>query len=346
MKIALDAMGGDFAPAETVGGAIQAAREYQIDLILVGDRPVLESELAKHRADGLSLEIVHADDVIRMGEQAVQSVRSRPQSSIVVGTRLVHEGRAAAIVSAGHSGAAMAAALFVLGRIHGVERPALSILFPGERGWSLVLDVGANVDCRPEYLTQFALMGSAYAEHVLGIGRPRVGLLSNGEEDTKGNQLTRRAHQLLREQPLHFIGNVEGRDLPMGAADVVVCDGFVGNVALKTAEGVAECILRCLRDEIGKSWRFRLAAGLLRPAFRQVKRRMDYEEYGGSPLLGVNGAVIVAHGRSRAKAIKNALRMAREAALSPVIDVIRRSVESLPATSGVTASDGGVSTES
>ena len=258
-----------------------------------------------------------------MDEHPVAAVRAKRRSSMVVGMQLVRDGQAQAFVSAGNSGAAFAAGLFVLGRIEGIERPALAAVFPTMRGPLLLLDIGANADVRPQHLRQFALLGSVYMEKAFAIARPKVGLLSNGEEETKGNLVVLEAHKLLRESNLNFVGNVEGRDLPLGEkADVVVCDGFVGNVAVKLSEGVSEMLFSLIRSEIQANFVRRLAALALKPAFRAVKRRLDYEEYGGAPLLGVRGVAIVAHGRSTAKAIRNALRVAAQTAEQGMVESI------------------------
>lgn len=313
--VALDAMGADKGPSEVVAGAILAARELAIAITLIGPTTTISALLARQGGKDLPIDVVDAPDVIEMDEHPVQAVRRRPNASMNVGVRLVKEGRASAFVSAGNTGAAMAAALFGLGRLPGVERPALATVFPTSTGRCLVLDVGANADCRPAYLQQFATMGERYARHVLEVRRPRVGLLSNGEEPTKGSALVQETHQLLRAADLNFVGNIEGKDVPLGAADVVVCDGFTGNVLIKAAEGIGEFTFQLLREEIGASGPIgMLGALLLRPALRRIKRRVDYQEYGGAPLLGVDGVVIVAHGRSGARAIRSAVRVAHRAA--------------------------------
>jgi glycerol-3-phosphate acyltransferase PlsX len=336
VRIALDAMGGDRAPAEPVAGAVQAARELGLSVVLVGPEAVVAAELRRHRSQGLPIEIVHAPGVIDMAEHPVQAVRRQPEASLNVAARLVHEGTADAMVSAGNTGAAMVAALFGLGRLPGVERPALAASFPTARGRCLILDVGANAECRPEHLCQFGQLGERYARAMLGISRPKVGLLSNGEEPSKGSKLIQEAHQLLAAQDLSFIGNLEGKDVPPGVADVVVCDGFVGNVMIKFAEGIGEFTFGLLREEIGRSRLGMLGALLLRPALRRIKRRVDYQEYGGAPLLGVKGVVIIAHGRSSARAIRNALAVADRAAAAQVpalltLPAVARSAAGQPA---------------
>lgn len=324
MRIALDAMGGDHAPGVTVAGAVAAARTYGVGVTLVGARAAVEAELARHPTAGLDLTVVDAPETIGMDEHPAQAVRRKPNSSISVATRLVKEGQAAAIVSAGNSGAVMAAALFILGRVKGIDRPAIATVFPSTGGQVLLIDVGAITDPEPANLVQFAQMGDIYLRAVFGVARPRVGLLSNGEEETKGTKLVQEAHALLRQQPgLNFIGNVEGKDVPMGLADVVVCDGFAGNVLIKTAEGVAAFIRQVLREEVTRTPLSKLLALGLRGAFRRVGVRLDYAEFGGAPLLGVEGVVIIAHGRSNARAIQSALRVARQAAEQETVAAIR-----------------------
>ena len=326
VRVALDAMGGDNAPGEVVLGAIQAAREYSMGVYLVGREEAIRAELAKHDTSGLDLPIVHTDEVIEMDEHPASAVRRKKNASMTLALQLVRDGSALGAVSAGNSGAMMAASLFTLKRIEGVDRPALGTVFPTKNGISFVLDVGANTDCKPEYLQQFALMGSIYMERIFSVSSPRVGLLANGEEETKGNELVQQAHQLLKAHAeilgINFIGNVEGREIPAGGADVVVCDGFVGNVVLKLSEGLAETLLGMLRTQMTSSLPNKLAAAVLQPGLRKVFRRMDYAEYGGVPLLGINGSAIVSHGRSNAKAIKNALRVARQTSETNVVGAI------------------------
>jgi glycerol-3-phosphate acyltransferase PlsX len=335
VRVALDAMGGDHAPGETVLGAIQAAREYGMGVYLVGREEVIRAELARHNTAGLDLPIVHTDEVIEMDEHPANAVRRKKNASMTLALQLVRDGSALGAVSAGNSGAMMAASLFTLKRIPGVERPALGGIFPTKDSICLVIDVGANTDCKPEYLQQFALMGSLYMERIFHVSSPRVGLLANGEEETKGNQLVIETHQLLRKNAstlgLNFIGNVEGRDIPAGGADVVVCDGFVGNVVLKLSEGLAETLVGVLRTQMTSTLPAKLAALVLRPGLRKVFRRLDYSEYGGVPLLGVNGSAIVSHGRSNAKAIQNALRVARQTAETGVAAAIAEGLAKLEA---------------
>ncbi len=324
MKIALDAMGGDRAPEATVHGAVWAARDFGLTIQLVGHPGVIEAELVKHSAHGLDLPIIPANEVVEMNEPPAAAVKSKKDSSMVVAIRAVKAGKSDAFVTAGNSGGALAAALFGLGRIKGIKRPALSTIFPtnAERGYCFLLDVGANTDVRPEHLLQFALMGCHYARRVLRIPNPRVGLLSTGEEEDKGNTLIQAATPLLKAGRLNFIGNVEGKDVPAGLADVIVTDGFTGNVYLKGAEGVARMIQDRLEREIKARPLARLGALLARGALRALRTTLDYREFGGVPLLGVNGVVIVAHGRSDAYAIRNAIRVARQTAEEGLVQAI------------------------
>ncbi|MFQ5813852.1 MAG: phosphate acyltransferase PlsX [Anaerolineae bacterium] len=327
MKIVLDAMGGDHAPPVAVEGGVWAAREYGIEVILVGREEDVRRELARHDTSGLSLPIVHASQVIEMDEHPAAAVKAKKDSSMVVGMNLVKRGQADAFVTMGNSGGALAAALFGLGRIRGIKRPALSTVYPTTPGLCFILDVGANTDCKSEYLLQFAYMGAAYAERVLGIANPRVGIVSNGEEETKGSILVQEAHQLLKKSGLNFIGNVEGKDIPAGMADVVVTDGFTGNVIAKLSEGLAASLLGIIKEEIKKSPLATVGALLSKPAFDQVKKRLDYAEFGGAPLLGVNGVVIVGHGRSNAKAVKNAVRVAKRAVEGGMLAAIKEGLQ-------------------
>jgi glycerol-3-phosphate acyltransferase PlsX len=302
-------MGGDRAPGAIVEGALQAAREFDQDIVLVGDSGAIGAELKRL---GGELPIQHASQVVAMDESPSDALRRKRQSSIRIAFELVKRGEADGVVSAGNSGATLALGMVVLGRLDGVDRPALASLLPSLEGRTLLIDVGANVDCRARNLFQFALMGSVFLENVLGIAKPRVGLLSIGEEDSKGNDLVRRSHDLLRASSLNFIGNVEGREIFLGGVDVVVCDGFVGNVCLKLSEGLAEAIARMLRTEFEGSMSSMLGYFLARGAFGRFKKTIDYSEYGGAPLLGINGIGIVCHGKSTPKAIKNAVKMAAD----------------------------------
>jgi glycerol-3-phosphate acyltransferase PlsX len=326
MRIVLDAMGGDHAPEVVVEGGVMAAREYGIEVVLVGPQEVIEAELAKHDTAGLSLPVVHASQVIEMTDEPSMAARKKKDSSMVVGMKLVNNGEADAFTTAGNSGGALAAALFRLGRVKGIKRPALSTVFPTRKGLCFISDIGANTDCKPIYLLQFGIMGSAYAERVLGIPSPRVGIVSTGEEEGKGSILVKEVFKLFRESDLNFIGNVEGKDIPAGLADVVVTDGFSGNVAIKLAEGVAALLMEVMEEEIKKRPTAVLGALLAKSALREVKRRLDYSEYGGAPLLGVDGVVIIGHGRSNAKAIKNMVRVGKEAVEKGMLEAIKEGI--------------------
>lgn len=332
--IALDVMGGDLGPGEIVAGAIDAARRDQAGVILVGRQSDIERELGRRGGQPPGIEVVDAPDVIAMDEHPVTAVRTKPGSSMVVGMGLVRAGRAGGFVSTGNSGAVMTAALFGLGRIRGVERPALAMIFPTLRGHCVLVDVGANVDCKAEQLLQFAIMGATYLERVFDVPCPRVGLLSNGEESSKGNALVREAHGLLSASALNFIGNVEGKDIHRHLADVVVMDGFTGNVVLKLGEGLGSFMKQMIGEEARRDLLGMIGGLLLKPAFRRVGRRVDYDEYGGAPLLGVAGVCIVAHGRSNAKAIRSALRVARHASDVDLPAAIRAGIEHVHAPRG------------
>lgn len=313
MKIALDAMGGDFAPEQVVAGGVEAHRELGVEVIFVGRKDRVDAALAASGA-GKWAQIEDAPEVIAMDEHPAQAVRSKKASSIVRGIQMVEDGRVSGFVSAGNSGALMAASLFGLRRIPGVERPAIGATIPTATGRCFLLDAGANADARPEHLVQFARMGTIYAERLMGIARPRVGLLSNGEEAGKGNQLVQAAEPLLRSQAgINFIGNVEGNDIFRGKADVIVCDGFTGNVLVKTAEGAAELLFRSIRDALKGDPIASIGGLLVRPKLQALRTRVDWRELGGWLLLGVNGVAVIAHGRSDARAIRSAIRAARDA---------------------------------
>jgi glycerol-3-phosphate acyltransferase PlsX len=328
MKIAVDAMGGDNAPQAVVAGAVEAAKEFGTGIILVGIEELIQAELKKHhQAKTLPIEVRNATQVVDMLDSPATVFRRKKDSSIRVANELVKSGDAVAVISAGHTGAAMATSLFILGPLEGVERPAIATFMPTMKETCIVLDVGANVDCKPNHLLQFAIMGEVYAKYLLKNPNPRVGLLSIGEEETKGNELTKEAFKLLTETSLNFIGNVEGRDVMSGKADVVVCDGFIGNVVLKLSEAVAETIGLMIRENIGDNLIRKLGYFMMRPAFRALKRRIDYAEYGGAPLVGINGISIISHGRSSDRAIKNAVRVATELAKSEVNKHIHEDIE-------------------
>jgi glycerol-3-phosphate acyltransferase PlsX len=318
MRIAVDAMGGDHAPEQVVLGAAQAAQEYGIDISLVGLPASVQPLLDGHPR----MRLVPCTQMIAMDEHPAQAVRAKPDASMSVCARLVKQGQADGWISAGNSGAVMAAALFIQGRIKGVERPALGSIVPTQNGFAYFLDVGANVDSKPDYMVQFAMMGSVYAREMLGRAKPRIALLSNGEEAGKGDERVRETARRLSTFP-GFIGNVEPKDIYAGRADVVVADGFVGNVAIKMAEATADFLLRSLREEIPKTLTGKLGGLLIRPGVRQIRARIDWREFGGAPLLGIDGVAVVAHGRSDARAIKNAIRVTREAIEHHLVGKIR-----------------------
>jgi glycerol-3-phosphate acyltransferase PlsX len=326
VKIAVDAMGGDHGPAVVVEGAVAAARELGASVVLVGDKAAIERELARLGAPA-GLEIRHASQVVGMGESPSQALRRKRDSSLRIAAELVRDGEASAFVSAGNTGAAMAVAMFVVGVLRGVDRPAIAAVLPNLKGHSVLLDVGANVDPKPWHLFQFAVMGNVYARDILGMERPRVGLLSVGEEEGKGNELTKEAYEQLKDSSLNFLGNVEGRDIYNGNCDVVVTDGFTGNVALKISESLAEMVMAMIREELTRDARSKVAAALARPAFQRFKKRVDYAEMGGAPLLGIDGGAIICHGASPVKAIKNAVRVATEWAKAGLNDHIRAALE-------------------
>ena len=311
MRIAIDAMGGDDAPGPVVSGALVAARHLQAALLLVGERPAIERELARHPGStSLDVEVVDAPERIEMQESAAAALRRKPRASVRVAAEAVRDGRALALFSAGHTGASVIAAHAAFGRLPGVDRPALATIIPTSARRAVLLDSGATVDCRPHHLVQFAVMGAAFARVALECPDPRVGLLSVGEEESKGNDLTREAHQLLKQAPIRFVGNIEGRHVYAGDADVIVCDGFTGNVMLKTSEGLVEAVDRLLHEELSSTFGTRVGYLLSRQAYRRFRKRLDYSEYGGAPLLGLNGLCVVGHGRSSAKAVRNAVVMA------------------------------------
>lgn len=320
MRIALDAMGGENAPREVVRGAVAAARDLGVEVVLVGKRSAIAAELKDHRSD---LSIVDASEVVEFEDHPAQAVREKQDSSIVVGINLLKNGNASAFVSAGNSGAVMAAATLTLKRIEGIERPALGFLFVLPWHSVLLIDLGANADCKPSQLVQFAQMGSVYMERIFGLTRPRIGLLSNGVEENKGNLLVRETHQLLKDTGLNFVGNVEGNDIPRSVADVIVTDGFTGNVVLKTGEGIGEMVIQSLRQELARLPLFRM---IVERSIRTAIQALDYAEHGGVPLLGVNGNVIIAHGNSEAKAIKSAVFMAKRAVEQGVVDAIKKGI--------------------
>jgi phosphate acyltransferase len=327
LKIVLDGMGGDFAPRAAVEGAILAVQEYDIEIIIVGQEELIKTELAKANYSSDKITVHQASEIIEMGEHPGNAIRRKKDSSIVVGTRLVKEGVGDAFISAGNTGACMAAALFGLGRIKGIQRPAIGTVMPTDTGISLVLDVGANADCKPIHLVQFALMGSIYAEKVLGINKPKVGLLNIGEEESKGNELTLGTYPLLKKTKLNFVGNIEGRDIFWGKSDVVVCDGFVGNVVLKLSEGLASFLMNTIKEQLMTSTIGKIGGALIKPLMGKLKKKLDYAQYGGAPLLGIDGISIISHGSSNGIAIKNAIRVAKECVNNEVVRCIKNSLE-------------------
>jgi len=329
MRIAIDAMGGDFAPQEIILGAIEAAQQYRCEIILVGDESIINPMLEQHpNWQDLKISVRHTTQVIEMTEHPGAAVRKKKDASVVVATSMLKHGLCDAVISAGHTGAAVAAALLGLGRIKGIERPAIATPIPNLSGTTVLLDSGANVDSKPRNLVQHAIMGSLYSEYIFGVDNPRVGLLNIGEEETKGNEQVLATYPLLQNsKTIRFVGNVEGRDITAGSVDVVVCDGFVGNIVLKTGEGLASAIMQLLKEAILRAgWFVKPAAFLLKPAFRDLKTKLDYAEYGGAPLLGVEGVFIICHGSSKAKAIKNAVRVAKEFAEKQVVEHIRENI--------------------
>jgi glycerol-3-phosphate acyltransferase PlsX len=322
-RIAVDAMGTDTSPLSEVEGVIHAARERLAEILLVGPEDVLRRELARKGGRNLPIEVVHASETVTMEDAAANAFRRKRDSSMRVAARLVRDGKADGWVSAGNTGAIMTTAKITMGALDGVDRPALAAVFPTSKGKAAVLlDVGANVDCKPQHLEQFAVMGEIYYRVIFGVERPRVGLLSIGSEDHKGNDLTREAFHLLKALPLKFVGNVEGRDLYNGRVEVIVCDGFIGNVALKISEGLIEATASLLRESLSKTLTSKVGYVLSRNAFRDFKKRVDYSEYGGAPLLGVRGVCLIAHGSSNSNAIKNAVRVAASFAAGRVNEKI------------------------
>ncbi|AUT02742.1 MULTISPECIES: phosphate acyltransferase PlsX [Nostocales] len=331
VRIAIDAMGGDHAPGEIVTGAVRASEELGVKVLLVGDPQKIKAALPpKTNLEGV--EIIPAEDAIAMDEEPLNAVRRKRKASINVAMDLVKQQQADAVFSAGHSGAAMASALLRLGRLPGVDRPAIGTVFPTIKAGKpvLILDVGANVDCRPKFLEQFAVIGSIYSQYVLGTDEPKVGLLNIGEEDTKGNELALRTHELLRENRyITFIGNAEGRDVLSGEFDVIVCDGFVGNILLKFAEAIGGVILQILREELPQGLHGQIGTALLKPNLKRIKQRMDHAEHGGALLLGVSGVCLIGHGSSQAPSVFNAIRMAKEAVDNKVMEQLQSQYEML-----------------
>ncbi|MFV3013295.1 phosphate acyltransferase PlsX [Clostridium botulinum] len=330
MIIAVDGMGGDFAPELVVEGCIQAVEEYEgIHIIITGKKELIKNELDKREYKGNKIEILNAEEVISTNEAPVKAIRRKKDSSMVKALELVKEGKAQAVISAGSTGALMAGATFVLGRIKGINRVCLAPLLPGAKAPFMIADAGANVDCKAEYLVQFAMMGKVYFESVLGVKSPTVGLVNIGAEEEKGNELTKAAYKLLKDTDFNFIGNIEPRDIPRGEVNIAVCDGFIGNTVLKTYEGVASNLFSMLKDEMMASTRGKIGGALLKPVFKDFKKKFDYTEYGGSPFLGAKGICIKAHGSSDAKAFKNAIRQAKICYDKKIIEEIENNLGNL-----------------
>lgn len=329
MKIVLDAMGGDFGPTVTVRGAIEAISEYGIDIILTGDSALIEKEIEKYKYIEKHIEIIHCSEQITNQDKPVMAIRRKKDSSMVVALNLVKEKKADAIISAGNTGALLAGGLFILGRIKGIDRPALAPVYPTSKGISILIDGGANADCKPRNYLEFATMANIYATKILGIKDPRVCTVNIGIEESKGNSVTREAYKLCQNAGFNFIGNVEARDIPSGYADIILCDGFTGNVILKLTEGIAETMFTTLKEEFTKNILCKLGAAILKPGLSNFKKRLDYTEYGGAPFLGVQGNLIKAHGSSDAKAIKNAIRQAKNLVENKVLEDISMRISEL-----------------
>lgn len=330
MRIAVDVMGGDYAPGEIVKGSVDAVINDGIEVVLVGEEEQVRNELIKYDFPDHLISVVNAGETIEMDEHPAKAVRRKKDASLVVATRLVKNGEAAALLSAGNTGAQMAAALFELGRFPGVERPGIATVLPSPQGPKVLIDSGANVDAKAEHLVCFAYLGSAFAEGVLGISEPRVALLNIGSESSKGNDLVVKAYQLLQgTDKLYFKGNIESRDLMAADVDVIVCDGFVGNITLKAVEGIAAVLMAMIKDELTRNPLRLLGGALVKPGFIEIRKKLDYNEYGGAPLLGVKGLSIICHGSSRARAIKNAIRYARQAAESDLLGLIEQKLEGI-----------------
>lgn len=331
MKIAVDAFGGDNAPKAVVEGCVAALNTYNdITIALCGDEESIKKELSLLEYDSSRVEIHHAPEVIGCDEQPTFAIRRKKNSSLVKAMELVRDKEAECVLSAGSTGAVLAGATFIVRRIEGIKRPALGVVFPAEKGCVMIMDCGANVDCRPSYLMQFAVMASAYMKDVMGVENPKIGLLNNGAEAEKGNELTKAAYKLLEEAPVNFVGNCEARDILSGDFDAIICDGFAGNVVLKYTEGMASTLMSMLKGELMADTRSKIGAMLAKPAFKRFKKIMDYTEYGGAPLLGIDGGVVKAHGSSNAKAFAAAVGQARRFALGGINDSIRSAIGQLP----------------
>jgi glycerol-3-phosphate acyltransferase PlsX len=328
MKVAVDAMGGDFGPRVTVEGAIKASREYKTEVLLVGVEDLIKKEFDKFNHSQSNVTIINAAEAIDMGE-GILSIRRKKKSSIRIGAQLVKDGEADAFVSMGNTAAVVYISKKILGALKGVEKPALSLLIPSIKGLTLLIDVGANVNCRPHHLEQFAVMGHTFMGSVMGIKKPRIGLMSVGEEKVKGNELTKEAFERLQDSQLNFIGNVEGKDIYSGKADVIVSDGFTGNVALKVSEGVVETFSYFARTEIMKNFFAKIGLFLMKRNLKRIYKKVDYTEYGGAQLLGINGVCIIGHGRSNSNAVKNAIGLAKDFVLNKVQDKIQHDIVEL-----------------
>lgn len=320
MKIAVDAMGGDFAPQTIVEGAFWASKKHGLKVVLVGDEDQVSKELSKYPTSKLPIYIHHAPNVVAMHDSPSIVIRRMKETSIKVAIDLAKEGQVSGVISAGNSGAAMGLAMYIFKKLDGVDRPAIATIHPNMKGLTILVDSGGNVDCKPSHLVQFAIMGDAYAKYILGEKEPRIGLLSNGEEEGKGNELTREVHEILSETDMNYVGYVEGRDLNSGEVDVIVCDGFVGNVALKISEGLWETISTILKGEAKDNIRAKVGYFVMRRAIRRLEKKLDYSEYGGAPLLGINGNCVICHGSSNAKAIMNAILLASNLAKNKLND--------------------------
>jgi glycerol-3-phosphate acyltransferase PlsX len=329
MKIIVDGMGGDNSPIEIVKGSVDAVIEYGIDIIIVGDQIRITEELSKYNYPKEKIEIMNSSQIINNEDDPALAIRRKKDSSMVVGLRALDNGLGDGFLSAGSTGALLAGGLFIIKRIEGIDRAALASLYPHINGLSLLVDAGANVDCKPEYLKQFGVMGSIYMEHVMDINKPKVGLVNIGTEEGKGNTLTKEAYELLKNSPINFIGNVEARQLPTGDADVILCDGFVGNVILKLTEGMAISIFAYLKEIFLRNIGTKLGALLLKPGLKELKGKMDYREYGGAPLLGTRKPIVKAHGSSDALAIKNAIRQLINFIDKDVINIITKNINNI-----------------
>jgi glycerol-3-phosphate acyltransferase PlsX len=327
MTIILDAMGSDRYPDPEIDGAIAAVEQFGEKIILVGNRAIVEPKLKAKNTRNLPIELVHAPEVLEMGDKAVESAKVKKKNSMAIGMELIKSGQGSAFVTAGNTGAALFVAAITLKRLPGVQRPALTAIFPTRTGRCVVLDIGANADCRPEFFPQFGVMGSLYAEKILGVKNPRVGLLANGEEAGKGNSLVKATYPLMGNSGVNFIGNIEPKELFAGEADVVLCDGFTGNIMLKSSEAVAKLITDVLREELTASWIRKIGAALIKPAFGRIKKLIDPSEVGAAPLLGINGLVFVGHGRSNARAIFSAIALARQAVEVDLLSTISKMIE-------------------